>query len=46
MLLSSRERVAHVGFKTVGTPVSREAVCTHVFGVGLGGGVVVEGYFV
>ena len=39
----SRERVAHVGFHAVGAPMAASTSSAHIFGVGLSGGVVVEG---
>ena len=44
VLLPASERVAHIGFEAVGSPVSTDAVSAHVFGVRLCGGVVVECY--
>ena len=44
VLFPSGERVAHVGFHAVGAPMAASAGGAHIFGVGLSGGVVVEGY--
>lgn len=46
VLLAARHRVAHVWFEAVGSPVAKSTVRAHVFGVRLGGDVVVKGYFV
>ena len=42
VLFAAGEGVAHVGLHAIGTPMTAGAGVPRLFGVGLGGGVVVE----